>query len=215
MPLIFNNKVADQKANLGIWELQESVNSLLSLASLNKTDAETFYKLRNENRKKQWLASRIILNKISGKNEFSVLYEKTGRPIISDGIHQISISHTSKYIAVIIAKSIKVGVDIERIHPRILKVSHKFVSHEEDHFLKSHENLEESLILIWSAKETLFKLNGQANMDFRTNIHINPFEIKNKGLVMGSIQKKPLLTEHQLYYQKIDDHFLVYSVGTI
>jgi 4'-phosphopantetheinyl transferase len=215
MPLIFNSEIANQKVKLGIWELQESVDALLLLASLSKNDEERFCELRHESRKKQWLASRIILQELSGNPKLSVSYEKTGRPIINDGIHHVSISHTVNFVSVILGKSTKVGIDIEYIHPRILKVAHKFVSQAEENFLKNHKNLQESLVLIWSAKEALFKLNGKTDMDFRKNILIKPFDIQDDGVLFGIVQKENISHEHKLYYKRIADHMLVYAMTAI
>ena len=215
MPLIFNREIVHQKVKLGVWQLQESVDALLLLASLNKSDEDNFSKLKHESRKKQWLASRIILRQISENPKFSVSYEKTGRPIINDNIHHISISHTADFVSVILGKSTKVGIDIERIHPRILKVAHKFVSQAEDSFLASHKDLQESLVLIWSAKEALFKLNGKTDMDFRKNILIKPFDIQDEGVLFGMVQKENVSQEYKLHYRRIGDHVLVYAMTAI
>lgn len=215
MPLILNTEIADRQAKLGIWEIQESLEFLKSNVRLSKNEELTFEKIKNENRKKQWLASRIILDKISETNKLSIVYKENGQPLIKDGTHQISISHTTKYVAVILSQFLNVGIDIEGIHPRVLKIRHKFVSNEEDHYLNNSQNLEESLILIWSAKEALFKMHGKQNVDFRKNITIKPFKIQPIGEIESLFSIDNNARSHHLHYKKIHDHMLVYVTSLI
>jgi len=215
MPLVFNNEIENSKAKLGVWEIQESVDFLLESTNLTEKEKIVFGTMRNENRKKQWLASRIILDKLSENNNLSIVYEKNGQPLMNDGIHQISISHTSKFVAVILSRFLKVGIDIEGIHPRILKIRHKFVSEIENDFLKNDENLLESLFLIWSAKEAIFKMYGKGNVDFRKNIQVKPFIIQTDGVIESVFSSETVSRDHKLKYRKIEDHMLVYVTSAI
>ncbi|PKP34395.1 MAG: hypothetical protein CVU00_06945 [Bacteroidetes bacterium HGW-Bacteroidetes-17] len=215
MPLVFNSEIENRKAKLGIWEIQESVDFLLECTNLTLNEKMVFDTMRNENRRKQWLASRIILDKLSEKNKLSIFYENNGQPFISDGIHQISISHTSKFVAVILSRHMKVGIDIEGIHPRILKIRHKFVSPSESDFLLDDENLLESLFIIWSAKEAIFKMYGKGNIDFRKNIHVKPFSIQANGVIQSMFSNEAFSQDYNLKYRKIEDHILVYVTSAI
>ncbi|MBU1012665.1 MAG: 4'-phosphopantetheinyl transferase superfamily protein [Bacteroidetes bacterium] len=215
MPLVFNNEIENHKAKLGIWEIQESVDFLLDCTNLTENEKIVFNTMRNENRKKQWLASRIILDKLSENSKHLIVYENNGQPFISDGIHQISISHTSKFVAVILSRFLKVGIDIEGIHPRILKIRHKFVSPSENDFIEDDGNLLESLFLIWSAKEAIFKMYGKGNIDFRKNIHVKPFSIQADGVIQSVLSTKTVSQAYTLKYRKIADHLLVYVTSVI
>ncbi len=215
MPLILNQEVENKQAIIAVWEIKETLEILYTLASLNDEERYTFNQIKNENRAKQWLVSRIILTQISGNKELSIIYEESGRPLIKDENFHISISHTSKYVAVILSENLKVGIDIEGIHDRILKIRSKFVSAKEDLFLKEDIFLTENLILIWSAKEALFKMDGKGNMDFRKNISIKPFHLQQSGLIMGTISKNIFVHEFPISYQKIQDHMMVFVTTPI
>jgi len=215
MPLVLNNEIENRKAKLGIWEIQESVDYLLECTNLTENEKMVFDTMRNENRKKQWLASRIILDKLSDNSKHLIVYKNNGQPFISDGIHQISISHTSKFVAVILSRFLKVGIDIEGIHPRILKIRHKFVSPSENDFIEDDGNLLESLFLIWSAKEALFKMYGKGNIDFLENIHVKPFSIQANGVIQSVLSTKTVSQAYTLKYRKIADHLLVYVTSAI
>jgi len=215
MPLVFNNEIENNKAKLGVWEIQESVDFLLESTNLTEKEKIVFFTMQNENRKKQWLVSRIILDKLSGKSELSIIYEKNGQPLINDGVHQISISHTSKFVAVILSRFLKVGIDIEGIHPRILKIRHKFVSDIENDFLIDDENLLERLFLIWSSKEALFKMYGKGNVDFRKHIQVKPFSLQTDGVIQSVFVAETVSQNYTLKYRKIADHMLVYVTSAI
>lgn len=215
MPLILKQQIENEQAILGVWEINESLESLEPLAKLNKKEQLSFESIINENRAKQWLVSRIVLNEISGSDELSVIYENNGRPLVNDGIHHVSISHTSRFVAVILSRYFKVGIDIEGIHPRILKIRPKFVSSDENLFLENTDELTESLILIWSAKEALFKMDGRGNMDFRKNISVKPFVLQSDGEIFGTISKHDISLDFSLNYRIIQDHILVYVCAPI
>ncbi len=215
MPLIVKQRLKNEQVVIGVWEIDETLESLSALCPLNSSEEISFNAIKNENRAKQWLISRILLNEIFGTNELSVVYEKNGRPIVNDGIHHISISHTSRYVAVILSRYFKVGIDIEGIHPRILKIRPKFVSDAESLFLHATNALTEYLILIWSAKEALFKMDGRGNMDFRRNLSIKPFRIQNEGQIFGAITKNDISLDFPIDYKIIHDHILAYVMSPI
>ena len=105
-----------------------------------------------------------------------------------------------KFIAIIIGDS-SVGVDIEKIDERPLKVASKFIN------LKTHKNLTtESATLIWSAKECLFKLYQKGNLNYIQDLLVSPFELKEKGTLNAYLHKK----KYKLNYEKIYNHYLVY-----
>ena len=100
----------------------------------------------------------------------------------------------------IISKN-KVGLDIEIISEKPLRLTSKFISND------SHNPLsEEKATLIWCCKEAVFKWHQKGNVDFITDIKIKPFIIKEKGQLIAVFKKQKL----SLYYKKIEMHFLAY-----
>ena len=125
--------------------------------------------------------------------------------MINMGLHNskkknISISHTQKFIAIIISDS-PVGIDIEKIDERALNTAPKFIN------LNLHKNLtNESATLIWSAKECLFKLHKKGNLNYIEDLLVNPFKLKEKGNINTYLYKN----KYKLNYEKIYNHYLVY-----
>ncbi|MCC8155573.1 MAG: siderophore biosynthesis protein, partial [Tannerellaceae bacterium] len=109
MGLIFSQK---QLPCWGVWKIEETIEELLAYFS----DTTPFFSFLNskapENRKKEWLACRILLNQLLGR-EVLISYHSTGAPYPEDLSCYISFSHTKGYVAVIWHPDYPVGIDIE------------------------------------------------------------------------------------------------------
>lgn len=141
--------------------------------------------------------SRLLLNKLEPNQQIS--YNSNGAPEISNGKH-ISISHSKNLVAIIISDK-KIGLDIEYISEKPLKLSPKFITNN------SHQDLtKEKATLIWCCKEAVFKWHQKGSIDFKKDILISPFIMKENGKIETRFNK----TKHTLHYTKIDTHFLVY-----
>ena len=189
MPLI--KKINENNCIIAVWEITESLNRLIQLS--NNLEVPKF---KNEKRKKEFLSSRLLLNKLLPNS--SINYNKYNAPEIEN--KHISISHSKNLVAIILSK-IKVGLDIEKINKKPLKLASKFIGE------KNHENLtEEKATLIWSCKEALFKWNQKGSVNFILDIKIYPFKIKDSGTIIAKFKNEKLT----LHYKKINTHFLVY-----
>jgi phosphopantetheinyl transferase len=158
---------------LVIVPLEEDSESLLSRLSFKDKYLPVIEKM-TENRKREWLSIRVLIKELLGE-EKEIVYNPLGKPYLSDNSFYISISHTKGYAALILNKENEVAVDMERITPRIENIRKRFVNDDEEKALSSSNELVH-LLLYWSAKESLFKRLGVENVDFKTQLHIRPFE---------------------------------------
>ena len=185
-------KYTENNYQVAIWDITESLDEF------KKIDTSVDYsKFKTEKRIKEFLASRLLLSEIRPKEE--IVYNKYGAPEIKNGSH-ISISHSKNLVAIIISET-KVGLDIEQISDKPLKLSLKFIS------TKTHQNLtQEKAILIWCCKEAIFKWHQKGNVDFKNDIKLTPFILEGKGTIIAKFKSETLT----LHYTKINSHFLVY-----
>ena len=65
--------------------------------------------------------------------------------------------------------------------------------------------------LIWSTKETLYKLYGEKELDFKGNLHISPFSIQENGVLNTQISKGKIKLNIEVQYQKINNYWLTYT----
>ncbi|MAU36907.1 MAG: hypothetical protein CMD14_05995 [Flavobacteriales bacterium] len=185
-------KIKNQDYQIAVMKIYESLNQLIKLS-----DIQNISKFKTERRKKEILSTRLLLNKILPNT--TILYNKYGAPCIEND-NFISISHSIKFVAIIISK-FRVGIDIEKITKKPLRLSSKFIANSE-HFPLS----EEKATLIWCCKEAIYKWHQKRKINFITDIKILSFSIKKEGKLIAKFKNQKLT----LHYKKIDDHFLVY-----
>jgi len=197
---------------LGLWEITESLEWLLSNVILSEKEKEYFQRFRVEERKNQWLAYRHLLLQMIDDDRVNVEYDQSGKPIIKDSHLHVSVSHSGHYAAAIINKQKPVGIDIEKVSTRIQKVEDRFLSEMERSFLEPEQKLEK-LCIYWCAKEALYKMHGQKEIDFKKHLFIDHFPVHHQGELNGKIQKENYNLSYQLQFMKIDDYYMVYVMG--
>jgi len=194
---------------LFVVPLNEDSETLLSRLSL-KDKYLPYIEKMTENRKREWLSIRVLIKELLGE-EKEILYNSSGKPYLSDNSFYIGISHTKGYAALILNKENEVAIDIEKISTKVENVRKRFVSEEEEKALSSSEKFIH-LLLLWSAKESLFKRLGIDDVDFKKHLHIHPF----KPVVgeWGAFDADETRTENQvsfkIKYFVHDDYVLTY-----
>lgn len=206
--MLFYNKKLINGCSLAIWKIDESVEQLLSHFSTYKEAMTTqIASMKSEKRQKEFLSVRILISKLLG-SENNVVYNNNGRPSLLNREEKISISHTQGYASVIIHPNRTVGVDIEQCREKIFRVKHKFLSTYE----LAHVDLQEELkylTLLWSAKETLYKLSENHLVEFDEDMEIEPLTLSSCGLLY--ITDKKIEKRYELSYQFFDDFVIVYG----
>lgn len=173
MPLIRTYKTNEYQ--WGIWKIEESEEELISLLSFSKETIEKALSYATPVRRKEFLAVRSLLYTLQGELP-EIHYNKLGKPFL-EGQSYISISHTkATYAAVILSSNKRCGIDIEMKHERVRKVVPRFISADEQIFLSEDKSVElEQLLIIWSAKETLFKSIDAPEIDFLKQMQTSAF----------------------------------------
>lgn len=206
MPLYLND--VNKSYVWGIWQMTESLNELLALlpdGGLMYADQLNTFK--SDSRKKEWLAVRVLLYTLTG-DQLTIHYHSNGKPYLPDGLH-ISISHTKRYVALIISRSHPVGIDIERKSDRVHRLAHKFV--RDDELLPPHPlHLTYALLLIWSAKEVMFKCMNEEEVDFRKHLHVDLREMNGMPLV-GTESRSPHQHTYIIYYMLHSDFVMTWT----
>ena len=124
-----------------------------------------------EKRRRERLAARLLLLRLGQTGD--IVYDRHGKTGIFDESVHISISHTQGWVVVAVADR-PVGIDIETWGKRALKVSERFLGMEEREMLKC-DVPDDVATLLWSAKESMFKILGIEGVDFARHLSISPF----------------------------------------
>lgn len=168
----------------GIWKIEESSDELLKLLE-NKQPYYSFVTdTMTEARKREWLASRVLVKRLLGF-EPDISYTDAGAPFLVGLSKRISISHTKGFAAVILSDNPAAGIDIEYMSDRVKKIRTRFMSASEDSQIDEYYETEH-LLVYWSAKETLFKMIGQSDVDFKEHLQIHPFRYSNEGVFLAT-----------------------------
>lgn len=156
----------------GIWKLEEEFDELFSRLPAEGRDEylQGIDKFTSDSRRREWLAIRVLLFELLGEMK-NISYMSSGKPYLADHSAYLSISHTKGYMSVIVSKNHKVGIDIEQRRDRVLKVAHKYVREDERTFFLPEDEIT-SLLLIWSAKEVMFKCLEESEIDFREHLYV-------------------------------------------
>jgi phosphopantetheinyl transferase len=95
----------------------------ISETKLFENELKTLYLIQNKQRKLEFIQVRSIRNKYFENLE--IKYTSYGKPYFENsGSLFLSISHSLNYVGVITAP-FDVGLDIEELHPRILRIKNK------------------------------------------------------------------------------------------
>jgi len=208
----FLEKHITNDTTLGIWKCNDLLSNDLESISLKGKDLELFAKIKTEVGQKQFLGVRLMLRHLLPEME-TIDLQKTinGRPFIKGVKQKISISHSGDFVAVLISENNEVGVDIELIGDKVLRVKNKFMSDFElDCFDKLDPDLRRDFShLLWGAKEALFKLYSKGEVSFKENLLLAPFELKEAGTFIGNIKTSAININCELHYFKVLNYMLV------
>lgn len=203
-------KQVNTHCKLGVWHITETYEELLSRLKLDQQDYQTMRAFLNPKRKLEWLSVRVLLYKLTQKHN-KILYNVNNRPYLADASHHISISHSDEYSAILLCRNQHVGIDIEKMQPKIEHIAFKFLKEQEiNQIIPAHGIYH--LYLHWCAKEALYKLCDTQGMSMKQHITIEPFYPHKEGKMYGSIQYPFTEQRHQLNYFLIDNYPVVWCL---
>lgn len=203
MPLY--KKINSDDFTIALWRIEEELPFFESKFHAHPD-------IQNENKRLQWYATRHLVNQLLG-DHVSMIKDEMGKPSFKNSSHYISLSHTPVFAAVMFSEKVPVGVDLEMINPKVERIAHKFLREDEINSIQADEKIEK-LILYWSAKEALYKLHGKGDIEFKTQLLIEPFELSLNGMLNAEIiGGDESLKNLKIQYEFFEDHVLTYVVG--
>ncbi|MFD2245988.1 4'-phosphopantetheinyl transferase family protein [Pontibacter ruber] len=212
MPL-FQTRQLDEHTLLGLWTLTEQAEELLH-ALPPHLDASEFIHAAHPKRQQEWLASRVLLYDLLRHftdKPLALHRNATGKPFFPEAGLHVSITHSPEMAAVILSSKYEVGIDIELISPKALRVAGKFLSEQERGFTAGDE---QQTCLYWSAKETLYKLYSKKRLLFKENLKLEPAATCT-NLLQGLVQTDNFSKLYHVYFETIENHVLTYSIDNI
>ena len=200
----------DGHSRLGVWQITESEAQLREATSIPSDELEEISFLKSESLRKQKLAVRALLDTMFEEKVY-LSHHDNGKPYIENNAVNISISHTDKYVAVILDDRNDVGIDCESLDRDFSAVEKKALSEEEIEDLDD-DRRNEQLAIYWCAKEAVYKKISQYGVDFAEQIEIDSFHPRGEGALEATfIHKDGYEEEFELRYMTFDRHVLVWT----
>ncbi|MBR1574739.1 MAG: 4'-phosphopantetheinyl transferase superfamily protein [Bacteroidales bacterium] len=209
---LYLKKELDNEATIAVWQITETEQELIDLSSTPSDEMEEISFLGSESLRKQRLAVRALLNELFEEKVY-LSHHDNGKPYLENMVTNISITHTDKYVAVILHDEEDVGIDIESLDRDFSAVEKKALSEDEIEDLDD-DRRNEQLAIYWCAKEAIFKRVSAYNVDFAEQIEIERFRPRGEGELEATfINKRGYEEEFELEYMTFDRHVLVWVVG--
>jgi len=169
-------------AKLYLWKITEDLDVLKSQIRLKDSSLARLETMKSESHQKGFLAVRLLLQH-NDYNDFDLYYDEFGKPHIKpQGCSikevEISISHSNDFSAIVISEQ-KVGLDLEQLKEKTLKIASRFmdVSHLEN--LSEQEKIKKATV-VWGIKESIFKIKNEKGISFPNHIFEDNFSLEDK-----------------------------------
>ena len=211
---LYLRKKLDNKAEIAVWHITETEEELRKMASVPTDELEEISLFRSESVRKQKLAVRALLNEVFEEKMY-LSHHDNGQPYLENSITNISITHTSQYVAIITHDDDDLGIDCECLDRDFSAVEKKALSEDErDDLDDDAEDRKEQLAIYWCAKEAIYKRMSISRVDFAEQIEVERFNPKGEGELEATfIHKDGHEDEFELGYIFFDNHVLVWVVG--
>jgi phosphopantetheine--protein transferase-like protein len=203
MPFFYQQNI-NETAHLAIWSIQEP-------AAFFETDVQLVVPIANEERRTQHLAVRLLFKLMMPEADLSQLVQAdNGKPYLLGVPFHFSFSHCKGYAACAVDDQ-PIGIDIEIIHPRILKVAHKFLNDQEKAMIARLDEKDQlnQMAFLWAAKEAMYKKYEQLGIDFAKDFNILELTQGDRGMVPAEIVHKENKIKVHLDYHFGTDYVCV------
>jgi 4'-phosphopantetheinyl transferase len=205
MPIIKEFEILEG-CRVAVWEITETLDWFQNQVFATDNELVDFQAIAHPVKQLEWFAGRAALQHLVWPLVYDGLVkDQYGKPHLRSHEAQISVTHTSKYVAVAFHSDKPVGIDVERVSEKIGRIAHKFLNDQE---LTEAGNDLDKLAAYWCAKEALYKLHGTKQLSFKQNIAVEA----PSDFFKGQIHYPNQTDSHKLYRFWIDDFCGVLAV---
>lgn len=200
--------------SLGMWRVEESEAYFRSRLNIYENEERILGGISHPQKRLEWLSSRLCLKELLQiKHKVESLNAPTGQPYLSDHSFQISYSHSNMYSGAIASEVYPVSLDLEDLSKeRNLKTRFLFMHPSELEYFDASTDMR-AFFLIWSAKETLYKIYTKKGVVFKENLLINQErkQLEQSGTVSGILKADGVEKIYTIYYSFFPGVLLTYT----
>jgi len=223
------------KTNVYLWKITEDFNTLFREVQLKDVSLARLEGMKSESHQKGFMAVRMLLQHL-GYSDFDLYYDEFGKPHLrkdnreqARGIAErnevnkedrqencaelhISISHSNDFSGIVISDQ-NVGLDIEQLKEKTLKIAARYmdVSHLEN--LSQAEQLKKATV-IWGIKETIFKVKNEIGISFIDHITETDFVFEDKKTI-AKLNFNNQIEYFETVFDSIEDYIFVCAFQSV
>jgi enterobactin synthetase component D len=200
----------DSLAALAVKIIGEQEDQQLDFLSFR--EKLSFANISHPEKKKEWATARLAI--YDALEALKVPYpgffkDEHGKSQSMNGHGYVSLTHTPGFAGAIFHREQPVGIDMDLIREKILKIGFRFLDSSELDFLEKDPV---HYTMAWSAKESIFKCQGKKGVSFRENILLEPFE-KNAKKIKGKIRGTDFADHHYTVdVRHLENVILTYTI---
>ena len=207
MPLLKIQKQSAQHV-WGLWKIDEDEPTLSNMVQSFDQIPEG---ITHSQKRLEFFAGRVLAKHLLaqfGENYRGLTKNEFGKPFYLNSTTQLSLSHSYPYVAAIADTSQSVGIDVEQIKAKLLKIAPRVLNPAE--FQHAGNDLRKHCIY-WCAKEAMLKVYGKKDLVFAQHLLVSPFQIEQTGALSVKIIADGAETVLPLYYEVLDDVVVVFN----
>ena len=190
---------SDDRATILIWKYDEQ--DLLSAEDLLEPENAEKVALYHPRKLLEVLMVRKLLQSV--KPGAKILYRER-EPYLEPKTAEISITHSYPFAAIAVSKN-KIGIDLEKFNPKILRVVDKFIYENERGFIPE-DSCETFYTIIWSVKESMYKIHHSKYWSLKKNYEVKPFELKYLDEIRCRVYDDQMSDEFKARVKFFDDY---------
>ncbi|MBN7812492.1 4'-phosphopantetheinyl transferase superfamily protein [Algoriphagus sp. H41] len=200
----------DSSSALAVKIIEDAESHELDFLSFR--EKLSFANISHPEKKKEWATARIAIH--DALEVLQVPYpgffkDEHGKSHAMNGQGYVSLTHTPGFAGAIFHREQPVGIDIDLVREKILKIGFRFLDSSELDFLEKDPL---HYTMAWSAKESIFKCQGRKGVSFRDNILLEPFA-RNASRIKGRIRGTEFADHHYtVEVRQLENVILTYTI---
>ena len=191
-----------------LWSVNESIDDLLMICRRRGIDVTPILSsVKASNRRTEKIVEQLLLHIIFG-HPVELLHDPHGAPYLKRRSTYLSISHTPGIVVIATHHRHPVGIDVERIGSRVLRVRERFLTHDEIQQIDETDILDN--LIAWTAKEALYKAAAEPDA-LLSDFTLDPF---NRVVQDGTLQLTGHLAQRTFDLSTTFRHEVVITVAS-
>lgn len=138
--------------------------------------------------------------------EHKILYKTIGEPYLWPNSAHISITHSFPFASLAVSKN-RVGIDLEKVQPKILRIKQKFLFESEHLWTGGKVNETELLTIIWVIKESLYKVHPSKYWSLKDHYEVFPFDLNDLSAIKCRVFDDFFSHEFTAKVLRIEDYY--------